>query len=286
MPISTEKIFFLADSPQELEEYARQIRINALKAIAQAKSGHPGGSLSAADILSVLYFGVMRHSPSNPGWKERDRLIVSKGHISPGVYAALGLAGYFALDDFIATFRQANSRFQGHIDHLKVPGVEVSTGSLGHGLSIANGVALGLRLDASPSRVYALLSDGELQEGQSWEAAMSAAHFKLGNLTAIVDRNRIQLDGFTEETMALEPLADKFKAFGWIVIEIDGHDISQIQAALLRSQKRELIDLPCLILANTVKGKGVSFMEHQVKWHGVAPKPDELVKALSELQPR
>lgn len=270
-------------SQQDLALKAKEIRKIALKAIAGANSGHPGGSLSIADILTVLYFDVMKHDPKNPQWEGRDRLIISKGHASPGVYGALAVAGYFPADELIATFRKIKTKFQGHIDRLKVPGVEVSTGSLGHGLSVANGVALGLRLNQSTNKVYALLSDGELQEGQSWEAIMAAAHFKLGNLTAIVDRNRIQLDGYTEKTMALEPLADKFIAFGWDVKVIDGHNFDEIKGAIQSGSQRELFAKPLVIIANTIKGKGVSFMEDQVKWHGVAPKADELEKALAEL---
>jgi transketolase len=274
----------MKDLPAEkLHQLAQEIRKNALKAINNANSGHPGGSLSLADILSVLYFDLLKHDPQSPFSKERDRVVISKGHASPAIYATLGLAGYFDTEEFISTFRKINSKFQGHIDRLKVPGVEVSTGSLGHGLSVANGIALGLRLDNSDSHVYALMSDGELQEGQCWEAAMTAAHYKIGNLTAIVDRNRIQLDGWTEQTMALEPLADKFIAFGWTVEIIDGHNISEIKKAIQKSWQREKLDKPFVIIANTIKGKGVSFMEDQVKWHGVSPKADELEKALIEL---
>lgn len=275
---------YMKDLPAEkLHQLAQEIRKNALKAINNANSGHPGGSLSLADILSVLYFDLLKHDPQNPFSKERDRVVISKGHASPAIYATLGLAGYFDTEEFISTFRKINSKFQGHIDRLKVLGVEVSTGSLGHGLSVANGIALGLRLDNSDSHVYALMSDGELQEGQCWEAAMTAAHYKIGNLTAIVDRNRIQLDGWTEQTMALEPLADKFIAFGWTVEIIDGHNISEIKKAIQKSWQREKLDKPFVIIANTIKGKGVSFMEDQVKWHGVSPKADELEKALIEL---
>ncbi len=268
---------------ENLKATATKIRQTALRAICKANSGHPGGSLSLADILTVLYFDLLKHDPKNPNWEERDRVIISKGHASPGIYATLAHAGYFAEDEFINTFRQINTKFQGHIDRLKVPGVEVSTGSLGHGLSVANGTALGLRLNKSSNRVYALLSDGELQEGQCWEAIMAAAHFKLGNLTAIVDRNRIQLDGWTETTMALEPLKDKFEAFGWTVAVIDGHNLEQIRSEIQLSWQRQAVDKPYVIIANTVKGKGVSFMEEQVKWHGVAPKEEELQKALAEL---
>ncbi len=268
-----------------LSQTAQEIRGLALKAISNANSGHPGGSLSIADILAVLYFGILKHDSKNPNWEERDRLIISKGHASPAVYAVLALAGYFSADEFINTFRKINSKFQGHIDRLKVPGVEVSTGSLGHGLSIANGVALGLRLKPdSKHKVYALLSDGELQEGQNWEAIMAASHYKLGNLTAIIDRNRLQLDGMTEKTMALEPLAEKFEAFGWLVKEIDGHNIEALQNVFRESSRRENTAQPLVIIANTIKGKGISFMENQVKWHGTSPKKEELEKALSELK--
>ncbi|HEY9886445.1 MAG TPA: transketolase [Vampirovibrionales bacterium] len=268
---------------KDLQAKASSIRQLALKAITNANSGHPGGSLSLAEILTVLYFSVLKHDPKNPNWEERDRLIISKGHASPGIYGALATAGYFEAEEFINTFRKINSKFQGHIDRLKVPGVEVSTGSLGHGLSVANGVALGLRLDKKDSRVFAILSDGELQEGQIWEATMAAAHYKLGNLTAIIDRNGIQLDGRTEDTMALNPLKEKFEAFGWTVEELDGHCLETLNTALLNSKKRELKAKPHLIIAKTVKGKGISFMEDQVSWHGVAPKPEELEKALAEL---
>lgn len=267
----------------DLAEKAKEIRKLALKAICHANSGHPGGSLSIADILAVLYFDLLKHNPQDPLWEERDRLIISKGHASPSIYAALALAGYFSPEEFQKTFRKINSKFQGHIDRLRVPGVEASTGSLGQGLSIANGIALGLRLNKGSQRVYALLSDGELQEGQCWEAIMAAAHYKLGNLTVIIDRNRIQLDGWTETTMALEPLDQKIKAFGGMVQIIDGHNLKEIRDAIQLSWQRQSTDQPYVIIANTVKGKGVSFMEEQVRWHGVAPKMEELEKALAEL---
>ncbi len=267
----------------ELSQKAKEIRKLALRAICQANSGHPGGSLSVADILTVLYFDLLKHNPQNPNWEDRDRVVISKGHASPAVYASLALAGYFEPQDFVNNFRKINSAFQGHIDRLKVAGIEASTGSLGQGLSMANGMALGLRLNKSSQKVYAILSDGELQEGQCWEAIMAAGHYKLGNLTAIIDRNRIQLDGWTENTMALEPLDKKFEAFGWTVQSIDGHNLKEIRSAIELSWQRQSTDKPYVIIANTIKGKGVSFMEDQVRWHGTAPKAEELEKALAEL---
>ena len=289
---------------------AKAIRINALKMTHAASSGHPGGSLSIADILATLYFGGhLNYDSKNPEWAERDILVVSKGHASPAVYSALALAGFVKLVDTLS-FRQLGSAFQGHIDRMKVPGVEMSTGSLGHGLPNALGCALAIKLDqgSKPKRkVFAILSDGELQEGSNWEAIMAAAHYKVGHLVAFVDRNRIQLDGWTETTMSVDPLADKFKAFGWNVLEIDGHDVAAIDQALHQAYKLGAVTVsikadakygtnaaepraqyfeggkPTVIIANTVKGKGVSFMEDQVKWHGVAPKTDELEKALVEL---
>ncbi len=264
-----------------IQEKAKQIRINALRMVHAANSGHPGGSLSIADILAVLYFGGhLRYKASEPEWSERDILIISKGHSSPAVYSALALAGFFDIADTLG-FRKLGSPFQGHIDRCRVPGVEMSTGSLGHGLSNALGCALALRLDQSQRKVFAILSDGELQEGSNWEAIMAAAHYKTSQLVAFIDRNRIQLDGWTETTMGLDPIADKFKAFGWAVTEIDGHDIAAIDTAL-RNPDGDL--RPRVIIANTIKGKGVSFMENQVKWHGVAPKTEELEAALEELE--
>ncbi len=268
-----------------LEQKAQEIRKWALKAITKAQSGHPGGSLSIAEILSVLYFGdILKHNPQNPKDPNRDHLIVSKGHSSPAVYAALGLAEYFSLEDFVNTFRQTGTLFQGHIDSTRVSGIEMSTGSLGQGQSMANGFALAARQLKKNSHIFCLLSDGELQEGQSWEALMAASHFKLGNLTSIIDRNRLQLDGTTEQTMALEPLADKLIAFGWQVQELDGHSVSELHAHLAAAKLRDPQSKPLMLIAHTVKGKGVSFMENQVKWHGVAPKPEELALALAELQ--
>lgn len=263
-----------------VKNQAREIRINSLKMIHKAKSGHPGGSLSIADILSVLYFGGhLKYDPSNPESNLRDILVMSKGHASPALYSALGLAGFFPLTDTLS-FRSLGSKFQGHIDRMKVPGIEMSTGSLGHGLSNALGLALASRLDKNPRKIFALLSDGELQEGSCWEAFMAAAHYKVSNLIAILDRNRIQLDGWTETTMALDPLKAKFQAFNWEVLEINGHDHLAIDSAFNQSYT---IDKPVIIIANTNKGKGISFMEDQVKWHGVAPNDKDLEAALLEL---
>jgi transketolase len=276
----------LASNYNKLEIFkkAQLIRENALKMIHAAKSGHPGGSLSIADILAVLYFAPhLRYNPTEPKSPDRDILVVSKGHSSPAVYSALGLAGFFPIEQTMS-FRKLGSPYQGHIDSSRVPGVEVSTGSLGHGLSNALGFALAARLDKSDRRVFAILSDGELQEGSSWEAVMACSHFGASNVTAIIDRNRIQLDGWTEKTMALHPVAEKFHAFNWEVIEIDGHDIDQINSALIRAQELSKGSKPVCILAQTVKGKGVSFMEDQVGWHGVAPKDEDLAKALEELK--
>ena len=246
-------------------------------------SGHPGGSLSACEILTVLYFSVMKYDPRNPELQERDRVVISKGHATPLVYSILAKAGYYKGDDLL-TFRKLGSPYQGHTDRLRAPGIETSTGSLGHGTSFAVGAALGCRLDKLNNRIYLLNSDGELQEGSSWEAIMSASHYHLGNLTAIVDRNRIQLDGWTEETMSLEPLNKRYEAFGWHVQEIDGHDINQIYDAIIKTQEIGPKEhKPCVIIAHTIKGKGVSFMEDQVKWHGVAPNDEELEKALKEI---
>lgn len=277
MPLSESKL-------NRLKEICKDLRKSILKMTHAAKSGHPGGSLSAVEILTVLYFEIMKYDPQNPNWHERDRLVVSKGHCTPLVYSILAKAGYYKGDDLL-TFRQLGSPYQGHTDRLRAPGIETSTGSLGQGSSFAVGAALGSRLDKLNNRIYLLQSDGELQEGSTWEAIMSASHYHLGNLTAIVDRNRIQLDGWTEETMTLEPINKRYEAFGWHVQEIDGHNLNEIYDAIIRTQEigpKE--NKPCAIIAHTVKGKGVSFMEDQVKWHGVAPGDEELRKALEEIE--
>ncbi len=270
-----------------VREAARVMRRDVVTMISQAGSGHPGGSLSAADIVATLYFHTLRHDPAKPDWPERDRFILSKGHAAPVLYAALAQAGYFGREH-LSTLRQLGSILQGHPDGRKTPGVEVSTGSLGQGLAIANGLALGLRLSGlageGAPRVYVLMGDGELQEGEVWEAAMFAAHEGLGNLTAIVDENGLQIDGTCNEVMCLGEIAAKFKAFGWRTIEVDGHDIGQIEAALdMAAALGGESDLPVVVVAHTTKGRGVSFMENQAGWHGRAPTPEELEKALEEL---
>ncbi len=266
---------------KKLSRIANRVRKHIIKMTGLAKSGHPGGSLSAADIMTVLFFYKMRHDPRNPDWEGRDIFILSKGHASPVLYAVLAESGYFPVEE-LWNFRKLTSHLQGHPDRLMTPGVEMSTGSLGQGLSVANGVALAFKLDKSPRRVYVLLGDGEVQEGQVWEAAMTAAHYKLDNLTAIIDYNRLQIDGPVNKVKRIEPLAEKWRAFGWEVLEIDGHDLRQIIEALDRAD--EIKGKPTMIIAHTVKGKGVSFMEHKVKFHGVAPSEEEMKKALEELE--
>ncbi|MDO8683773.1 MAG: transketolase [Armatimonadota bacterium] len=263
-----------------LRQMAREMRKDIVRMIGAAKSGHPGGSLSAADILAALYGHVMRHDPQNPSWSERDRFVLSKGHACPVLYAALAESGYFPKDELM-TFRKINSRIQGHPDMKKTPGVEFSTGSLGQGLGAANGMAIAGKLDKKGYRVFAMIGDGESQEGGIWEASMAAAHYKLDNLTAILDNNGLQIDGPNAEVMGVAPVADKWRAFGWNVIEIDGHDYDQILNAL--SASSVVTGKPTMIIARTTKGKGVSFMENAVDWHGKAPKPEEVEQAIAEL---
>lgn len=248
--------------------------------IAKAGSGHPGGSLSAVEIITALYWKVLRHKPSDPGWQDRDRFILSKGHAAPVLYAALAECGYFPVDELF-TLRQLGSRLQGHADRTHTPGVEMSSGSLGQGLSFAIGMALAGRLDKKDYRVYALLGDGECDEGQVWEAAMAAAHFKVDNLTAIVDNNGLQLSGCNADVLSIEPFKDKWASFGWHTIEINGHDINQVLDALEKA--KQIKEKPAVIIAHTVKGKGVSFMENNVGFHGTAPTTKELETALKEL---
>jgi transketolase len=246
-----------------------------------AGSGHTGGSLSAADIVTALYFSKMRHSPDDPGWRERDRFILSKGHAAPLLYAVLAMAGYFDISA-LKTLRKLGSPLQGHPCSRVLPGVEISTGSLGQGLSVSNGMAMGLKMDNLGSRVYCLLGDGEIQEGQVWEAAMTAAHYKLDNLCAIVDLNGLQIDGPVSKVKAIEPVASKWAAFGWNFIDIDGHDMKEILDAL--DDAETVKGKPSVILAHTIKGKGVSFFEGKVEYHGMAPTPEELEKALKEME--
>jgi transketolase len=266
----------------EIERKAAEMRRDILKMIALAGSGHPGGSLSAADIVATLYFGgVLRYRPDDPAWEGRDRFILSKGHAAPVLYAALARAGYFEVSE-LATLRKFGSRLQGHPDSRKLPGVEAATGSLGQGLSIATGMAYGLaaggRVD---QRVFALLGDGELQEGQVWEAAMFAAHRRIGNLIAIIDNNNLQIDGALDEVVGLRDMAAKFSAFGWETLEVDGHDVASLKQGFERAVAHR--EGPVVIIAHTVKGKGVSFMENQCGWHGKAPTDEQCDRALDEL---
>lgn len=265
---------------EELEKHALNIRINSLKAIHAAGSGHPGGSLSAADILSALYMAVMNVDPKDPCMNERDRFVLSKGHAAPALYAALAEKGYFPVEEMM-TLRKINSDFQGHPNMLTVPGVDMSTGSLGQGFSAACGMATALMIDENPAHVFALLGDGELQEGIVWEAAMSAARRKLGNLVAIIDCNGLQIDGRVDDVKRVTPIDEKFASFGWYTIMTDGHDMRDIVNSLVTAKR--IVDRPVVIIAKTVKGKGVSFMENQVGWHGKAPDDEQFEKALKEL---
>lgn len=269
----------------ELARIANDMRIDIVRSIASAGSGHPGGSLSCIDILAVLYFGgVLDHDPADPGKPDRDRFILSKGHAAPALYAALAHAGYFPVEE-LASLRKLGSRLQGHPDSNLLPGVEVSTGSLGQGLSISAGVACGLKLDGSPATVFTVLGDGECQEGQVWEAAMFAAHRGLDNLVAIVDRNGLQIDGPCEDVCDPGDVRAKFEAFGWDAREVDGHDLDALRAALLEA-KASRAGRPHALVARTVKGKGVSFMENSCGWHGKAPNAEQLADALDDLSAR
>lgn len=264
----------------ELKKIARDLRVDIINMLLEAGSGHPGGSLSAIDMLTCLYFHQMRHNPNDPNWPQRDRLILSKGHGVPAVYACLAKAGYFPKEELM-TLRKIDSRLQGHPDRVKLPGIEASTGSLGQGLSIAIGLALASKLDGDAFRVYCMLGDGESQAGQIWEGLMSAPKFKLDTLTTILDYNKGQIDGPTNEIMNLEPIKDKVKAFNWNMIEIDGHNFEQILGALDEAQKTK--GKPTFILAHTIKGKGVSFMEGQIGWHGKAPNREQAELAVKEI---
>ena len=264
----------------ELAEKARRIRINALKAIHAAKSGHPGGSLSSADILATLYFGELNIDPKNPKMADRDKFVLSKGHAVPALYAALGERGFYEVSEMM-TLRQVGSKFQGHPNMSKVPGIEMSTGSLGQGFSAAVGMAIAGKIDKNPGRVYALTGDGELQEGIVWEAAMQAAHRKLDNLVAIVDLNGLQIDGKVGDVKCVCPADEKFRSFGWNVINVDGHNFEELTTAF--DEAKKCGGVPTAIIAHTHKGKGVSFMEDNAGWHGKAPSDEELAAAIEEL---
>jgi len=268
------------DTLSKLEEQARMIRRDIITMIHAAQSGHPGGSLSATDFVTALYFHFMRVDPAKPDWPDRDRFVLSKGHACPVWYSCLAERGFFPVEELL-TLREINSRLQGHPDMNKTPGVDITTGSLGQGLSAGVGMALGLRLDKKDARVYVIVGDGELNEGQVWEAAMAAAKFGLDNLTAIVDYNNLQLDGYCDEIMPIEPLADKWRAFNWQVLEIDGHNMSAILDAIETAQATR--GKPTVIIAHTVKGKGVSFMEDKCDWHGKAPDDGQFSQAMAEL---
>lgn len=267
-------------SPAELKRKADLLRLHVIEMTTAAGSGHPGGSLSAADLVAVLYFREMRHDPKNPAWEDRDRFVLSKGHVAPVLYAALAESGYFPVEELL-TLRKLGSRLQGHPVRGKLPGVEMSTGSLGQGLSMSCGIALAGKMDGRDYNVYCLLGDGELQSGQNYEAMMFASAKGLDNLIAFVDRNRLQIEGDTEKVMPLDPLPDKWLAFGWDVFEVDGHNIEQIIGAIEEAKRSES---PSVIIMNTVKGKGVSFMENQAGFHGRACKPEEHEQAVRELK--
>lgn len=263
-----------------LKKNANEIRKSIITMVSEAKSGHPGGSLSIADILSVLYFQEMKIDPKNPKDPNRDRFILSKGHASPAIYATLAERGYFS-KDLLPTFRRFGSILQGHPDMKKVPGIDMSTGSLGQGLSVANGMALSARMSGQDYRTYVIMGDGEIQEGQVWEAAMTSAHYKLDNVCAILDNNNLQIDGNCDKVKGIEPLDKKWESFGWNVVKIDGHKIESIICGLEAAKACK--GKPTILIALTVKGKGVSFMENICEFHGVAPDKDQTVKALDEL---
>jgi len=267
----------------EMEEISRKVRRHIIQMIYAAGSGHPGGSLSAADIMVSLYFNVMNHKPEDPKWPDRDRFVLSKGHAAPALYACLAEAGYFPIEE-LKTFRLIGSRLQGHPDMRKTPGVEASTGSEGQGLSMGLGMALAGKLDRRPYNVYVMLGDGENDCGQIWEAAMASSFFKVDNLIAIIDRNMLQLDGPTNKIMSLEPLADKWKAFGWNVLEANGHNIAELLEAIGKAKQAK--GMPTVIIAHTIKGKGVSFMEGAVGFHGKVPSEEQYKKAMHELGAR
>ena len=265
---------------EDLKMKAKKIRKDIIEEVYNAKSGHPGGSLSIADIMAVLYFNELRIDEKNPRWEERDRLVLSKGHCSPALYAALAERGFFDKED-LKSFRKIESNLQGHPDLNKVPGVDMTSGSLGQGLSIANGMAIAGKMDNKDYRVYTILGDGEIEEGQIWEAAMTANKYKLDNLCVIVDNNNLQIDGTIEEVMSSYPIDEKFKSFGFNVLTIDGNNIEEILSAFEIAKQTK--NKPTCIIAKTIKGKGVSFMENKVGWHGKAPNEEEYEEAMKNL---
>ena len=265
---------------RELELMASSLRKHVIQMISSAGSGHPGGSLSAAEIITVLFFDEMNIMPDKPDWECRDRFVLSKGHAAPIVYAALAQRGFFPVEDLL-TLRKLGSHLQGHPDMRSTKGIDMSTGSLGQGLSVANGMAIAAKMDSSDRRVYVLLGDGELQEGQIWEAAMTSSHRKLDNLVAFVDSNGLQIDGKVTDVKSLDNIAKRFSDFGWNAIEVDGHDINQIKDAL--KMAKTVKGCPSIIVAKTIKGKGVSFMEDRANWHGSAPNADETAIAIAEI---
>lgn len=265
---------------KEFQKISTNIRKHIIEAVYHAQSGHPGGSLSCADILTVLYFSEMRVDPENPAWEDRDRFVLSKGHCSPALYGALAERGFFPKEK-IPSFRQTDSILQGHPSLKHVPGVDMSTGSLGHGISAAMGMAMAGKLDNKDYHVYALLGDGEIQEGQVWEALMASAHYKLDNFTVFLDHNGLQIDGKITDVLSPEPVDEKFRAFGWNVFVVDGHDYEGLIDAI--NKGKAMKGKPTMIVAETVKGKGVSFMENQAGWHGSAPNKEQRDQAIAEL---
>lgn len=268
-------------STSELQKKANEIRIDIINMLLEAKSGHAAGPIGLAEIFVSLYFEVLKHDPRNPNWEERDRLVLSNGHVCPVLYAALASAGYFPKEE-LQTLRKLGSRLQGHPSRLDLPGVENSSGPLGQGFSQAVGMALANKIDNKPNQVYCIMGDGEQDEGQCWEAYMFAAKYNLNNLTVIIDRNNIQIDGHTEDVMPLEPLHSKLEAFGWFVIDIDGHNIEEIIDACNKS--KAIFEKPVAIIAHTIPGKGIDFMENVSAWHGKPPKADEAKRAIDQIR--
>ncbi len=263
-----------------LRAIAREVRKDILKMTTNVNSGHPGGAMSATDVIVTLYYFKMKHDPLNPKWEERDKFVLSKGHVCPALYSVLARCGYFPMEELMK-FRKIDGELQGHPDMRKTPGIEISTGSLGHGIGAAIGMAMMAKLDRKDTRIYCMIGDGEAQEGSVWEASMAASHYNLDNLCVILDNNNLQIDGPVDEVMSIYPVLEKWQAFGWHVIEIDGHNYSEIIDALLEAENVKY--KPTMIISKTVKGKGVSFMENRAEWHGKALPPDLLKEALKEL---